>query len=328
MRLNYRFATAKFLALFLLGPLLLPAVFVTLSGLNSVDTSVVDPVGNVEPSEVDADENTVQIWFQLTSFDPALQIAQFNVYPWPSDDLATPFTSSTILKKYPMRIWIDESRQSQRRTYAANSTVGAIPVEFDVVSGDEKSSNDSRYPFDSYVLDTYATAEMNFDQNGESDQFKSVKSYDFFYTNSYPGFQIKYQRTGDFEPSSSEDPNSLASIESQRKDGKISFIAEFSRSNAVKIIAMIIGLCLIMNIATLTWIVTKIWSGKRPPSMQALVWSAASFLGTLQLRQVLPGNPRIGIAMDFIFFFPALFVGLISSVLLTSLWIRRDDWII
>jgi hypothetical protein len=83
-----------------------------------------------------------------------------------------------------------------------------------------------------------------------------------------------------------------------------------------------------MNIATLTWIVTKIWSGKRPPSMQALVWSAASFLGTLQLRQVLPGNPRIGIAMDFIFFFPALFVGLISSVLLTSLWIKRDDWII
>lgn len=227
-----------------------------------------------------------------------------------------------------MRIWIDESRQNQRRTYAANSTVGAIPVEFDVVSGDEKSSNDSRYPFDSYLLDTYATAEMGLNQKNGRDQFESVKSYDFFYTNSYPGFQIKYKRTGDFELTSGEDPNSLASIESQRKDGKISFTAEFRRSNAVKIIAMIIGLCLIMNIATLTWIVTKIWSGKRPPSMQALVWSAASFLGTLQLRQVLPGNPRIGIAMDFIFFFPALFVGLISSVLLTSLWIKRDDWII
>jgi hypothetical protein len=55
---------------------------------------------------------------------------------------------------------------------------------------------------------------------------------------------------------------------------------------------------------------------------------SSSFLGTLQLLQALPGNPRIGIAMDFIFFFPALFIGMISSVLLTSLWIKRDDWII
>jgi hypothetical protein len=60
--------------------------------------------------------------------------------------------------------------------------------------------------------------------------------------------------------------------------------------------------------------------------MQALVWSAASVLGTIQLRDILPGNPRIGISMDFLFFFPSLLIGLISSLLITGIWISRDDW--
>lgn len=60
--------------------------------------------------------------------------------------------------------------------------------------------------------------------------------------------------------------------------------------------------------------------------MQALVWAAATVLGIVQLRDILPGRPRMGIAMDFIFFFPTLLIGLISSLLITTLWIRREDW--
>ena len=69
----------------------------------------------------------------------------------------------------------------------------------------------------------------------------------------------------------------------------------------------------------------NIWSRKKLPSIQALVWSAATVLGTIELRDILPGRPRIGIAMDFMFFFPTLLISLISSLMITSMWIKGED---
>ena len=108
--------------------------------------------------------------------------------------------------------------------------------------------------------------------------------------------------------------------------GLISFESTFSRSVAVKMIATLIGIFCVMSTITLAWITKNIWSRKRPPSIQTLVWSAATALGVVQLRDILPGRPRIGIAMDFIFFFPTLLISLISSLMITSIWIKHDDW--
>jgi hypothetical protein len=78
--------------------------------------------------------------------------------------------------------------------------------------------------------------------------------------------------------------------------------------------------------ATLAWISLRIFSGKRPPSMQALIWSAASVLATVQLREMFPGNPRLGIGLDFVVFFPSLLASMLFGLLLTVMWIGRDDY--
>ena len=81
-----------------------------------------------------------------------------------------------------------------------------------------------------------------------------------------------------------------------------------------------------MSTITLAWITKNIWSRKRPPTIFMLVYSAATALGVVQLREILPGRPRIGIAMDFIIVFPTLLISLISSLMITSIWIKYDDW--
>jgi hypothetical protein len=70
----------------------------------------------------------------------------------------------------------------------------------------------------------------------------------------------------------------------------------------------------------------QIMKRDRPPSMQVLVWAAANSLGLIQIRDLLPGKPRIGIAFDIYVYFPALTGTLISTVALFVLWTRREDW--
>jgi hypothetical protein len=83
---------------------------------------------------------------------------------------------------------------------------------------------------------------------------------------------------------------------------------------------------MIIGSATLAWITLRIYSKKRPPSMQALIWSAASVLATVQLRELFPGSPRLGIGIDFVVFFPSLLVSMLFGLLLTVMWISREDY--
>ena len=320
-----------FFALFLLVPLSIPAVFFLDKGLDKLDVSVDDQLGASDPATVGVDEKSVPIWFQAIDFNPETQVAHYKIYPWPSSDLATPWDSSTKLNynTQPIEIWIDATSGENNHTFNPGDSIGAITAEFDVLSrGVEKSANDARYPFDEYKLSTFAQTWIDKGKYLEKELWTDIKTFDFFYTTPVSGFHVSYKRTAAFDDpvATSSDIYDVKSIKALRAKGLISFEGTFSRSVAVKTIAIIIGIFCVMSTITLTWITKNIWSKKRPPSMQALVWSAATVLGTVQLRDILPGNPRIGIAMDFIFFFPTLLIGLISSLMITSIWIKRDDW--
>ena len=317
----------RFVALFLLIPASIPTLFLVNRGLSSVEVSVVDQFGDIEPSEVNTDENSVNLYFQAVSFDPESQTAEFRIYPWPTADLADTYASSAVLKEFPIRIWSDGISGDNFFLFEEYGSIGGITQYFDVLSyGHESRANDALYPFDSYVLDTYAWAEIDTSPENKKDDFEVANSFDFFYTTPVPGFHTSYKRVAGFAREPNESPYSADLIKKQRAEGLISFEAKFTRSTAVKTISLIIGIFCVISALTLTWITAGIWFRRRPPSMQALVWSAASVLGTIQLRDILPGNPRIGISMDFLFFFPSLLIGLISSLLITGLWIRRDDW--
>jgi len=320
-----------FFALFFLVPLSIPAVFFLDEGLNKLDVSVDDQFGVGDPVAVGVDEKSVPIWFQAIDFNPESQVARYKIYPWPSSDLASEFDSSTVLNynTQPIQVWIDATSGENNHTFNPGDSIGAITAEFDVLSrGSEKSANDARYPFDEYRLDTYVQTWIDKGKYLEKELWTDIKTFDFFYTTPVSGFHVSHKRTALWDDSvvTSSDIYDVKSIKALRAKGLISFESTFNRSAAVKTIATIIGIFCVMSTITLAWITKNIWSRKRPPSMQALVWSAATVLGIVQLRDILPGHPRIGIAMDFIFFFPTLLIGLISSLMITSIWIKRDDW--
>jgi hypothetical protein len=324
---SHRIRLIRFVLLFLLIPFSIPTIFFVNRGLSSVEVSVVDQFGDVSPSEVGTDEDSVNLYFQAVSFDPESQTAEFRIYPWPSADIADNYSSSSILKEFPIRIWSDGITGDNFLLFEEFESIGGITQYFDVISyGYESRANDALYPFDSYVLDTYAWAEIDKTPENNKDDFEGANSFDFFYTTPVPGFHTSYKRVAGFTIEPSESRYAANLIKKQRAEGLISFEVKFERSTAVKTISLIIGIFCVISAITLTWITAGIWFRRRPPSMQALVWSAASVLGTIQLRDILPGNPRIGISMDFLFFFPSLLIGLISSLLITGIWISRDDW--
>jgi hypothetical protein len=98
------------------------------------------------------------------------------------------------------------------------------------------------------------------------------------------------------------------------------------RNFAVKIIAMLVAIFCFIIALSLFYMTLQIMKRDRPPSMQVLVWAAANSLGLIQIRDLLPGKPRIGIAFDIYVYFPALTGTLISTVALFVLWTRREDW--
>ena len=320
-----------FFVLFFLVPLSIPAVFFLDDGLNKLDVTVDDQFGSVDSVIMGVDKKSVPVWFQAINFNPESRVAQYKIYPWPSSDLASDFESSTVLKNdaQPIRVWIDAISGENKHTFNPGDSIGAITAEFDVLSrGSENSANDARYPFDEYKLDTYAQTWMNKSKYPENDIWTDIKTFDFFYTTPVSGFQVSHKRTAIWDDPvvTSSDIFDVKSIEALRAKGLISFQSTFSRSVAVKTIAIIIGIFCVMSTITLAWITKNIWSRKRPPTIFTLVYSATTALGVVQLREILPGRPRIGIAMDFIIVFPTLLISLISSLMITSIWIKYDDW--
>ena len=326
-----RLRISMFIILFLLVPVSVPMFFFANGGVERLDVSVDDKFGVMDENPPEASENAVPLWFQAIRFDPESEKADFNVFPWPTDDLAVGFNSSTQLREDfgPIQIWVDSTNSENAHTFGPGDSIGAIKAEIDVISEEfDDYKSDTYYPFDTYRLKAFAETYVGEVVDEENVDWQPIKTFDFFYSTPIPGFRISYERKANYLDSNGNevDPDSSSAIKSQRQEGMISFEATISRSSAVKTISLIIGIFCVMSALTLTWISTGIWMGKRPPSMQALVWSAATVLGTVQLRDILPGRPRIGVGMDFVFFFPTLLVGLISSLLITTIWIRRDDW--
>jgi len=83
---------------------------------------------------------------------------------------------------------------------------------------------------------------------------------------------------------------------------------------------------MLFNAAALVLTTCGVVLGSRPPSMQALVWSAASVLGTIQLRDMFPGKPRLGVAIDYLGFFPTMVVSMVVALVITVSWVMRSDY--
>ena len=135
---------------------------------------------------------------------------------------------------------------------------------------------------------------------------------------SLSGWILKFKQSGEPE------------VESKSKiiyaDGLAKISWELKRANVIFIaIILLIFLMIIALISGFT-ITRSISNGDRPPSMNLLHWLATIFFAIIQVRGNFPGNPPLGILIDYIIVFPVLSLLLLLGIANTFFWLVRTDW--
>lgn len=135
---------------------------------------------------------------------------------------------------------------------------------------------------------------------------------------SLSGWKLNFSQTG--EPD----------VESENKiiygDGLAKISWELKRANVIFIaIILLIFLMIIALISGFT-ITRSISNGNRPPSMNLLLWLATILFAIIQVRGNFPGNPPLGILIDYLIVFPVLSLLLLLGIANTFFWLVRSDW--
>lgn len=286
--------------------------------------STISVVSNGLPEE-DSDyfkEQTVSIYTQILDFDPETKQAKVVFYPWPSGDIGKQFSSS-VLSDVGVRFFADGLGVNLRE-FPAGSQIGGVETMVDVLSTEKPAmASDSLYPFDEYTMDSYASVEM---EPIEGLGYRPVQTFDYFYESPVTGFDVVYERIGAFENTLGTDnfDQSGSQLLAERAEGKVSFTAHFSRSLAVRNIAIFIYAFAVLSALTLLVATIQMAAGRRRASLDALVWAAVTLPGIIQLRLLAPGEPRLGVVADNLFFLPSLVLMLLCVVVIAYLWSFRD----
>ncbi len=320
------------IAIFTWALLALPITYFQLSNPNTLfeqDSWGVSSLGNFPNEELGEklETNSVEFWYQFTDVNPQTGHLSANVYLWPSLDLATAYSSSTITK-VPLKAFVDNISQNSLQQFSPGDAIGAIPIVLDMTNPLKfERANEFYYPFDEYSLDNYVKVEIG--RNDQDNSFQNANTYEFYYEPQIPGFEFYISRGATFDEevdwfeALAYDQNLVAK---QREEGKISNLIQVTRSGSVKYTSLLIFTGILLG--SLALLITTIYvaRAKRPPSMTALIWAAASILGITQMRQLVPGEPRLGILLDLYSFFPSLIICIASSVILAITWVRRENF--
>jgi hypothetical protein len=285
--------------------------------------------GIMVDQELDAklERNSIEFWYQFLDFDPKSGSLSVNAFIWPSSDLAQLFSSSGTTRA-PISAFIDNLSTQTSYEFISGDSIGAIPI---VIDGTNplglQHSNEFYYPFDQYSLDTYAKL-----KNGSTDSkiaINNSNTYEFFWPSQISGYVFDVWRGATFADTYDwfdSEAYEREKISEQRKNGEISLLIKVSRSNAVKLASILIYFGIVLSCVALCIITVYIYRGKRPPSVTALVWAAAQILGLFQIRQLLPDNPRLGIALDLYLFYPGVISSLLCALILAVFWVKKDDF--
>jgi hypothetical protein len=135
---------------------------------------------------------------------------------------------------------------------------------------------------------------------------------------SLSGWILNFSQNGQPEP---ESKNKIIYA-----DGLAKLSWDLKRANVIFIaIILLIFLMLIALISGFT-ITRSISNGNRPPSMNLLLWLATVLFAIIQVRGNFPGNPPLGILIDYIIVFPVLSLLLLLGIANTFFWLVRSDW--
>jgi Domain of unknown function (DUF4436) len=288
---------------------------------NSV--KIEDTFGNNWPDYPDVRPNEIPLYYQINSFDPENQIANLLVYPWPVNELGTPYYSSTVTK-VPLKIFIDTIDRDGVHIFNTGDPVPGIPIRADAYNPLYlPRASDLWYPFDQYSMATETQVEADLSDDGKAD-FKPIPLFDYFYTSEVAGFSITYKRVAHPQGDPENFQGTKDEVIEARKNGQSVVLAIVKRHIAIQLIAIMLSIFVYVIAGTLTWAAIQVRAGRRRPNATTLVWAATTVLALIQFRSLLPGKPRLGILLDYLVFFPAMAATLFALPMLAVTWLKTQ----
>lgn len=173
----------------------------------------------------------------------------------------------------------------------------------------------TNYPFDTYESKIYATASSDYTEDG----ITKLVLRDM--TELVPGFSGTSKYLAFIDESSDK-----AKIQGDIQQGMGLVQWKFERSNSTVVAAFLLGALMIIGAAVSSLMTLNVLRGRRPPTINALVWFAAFLFALFQVRNQLPGDPPNGVRFDLFVFYPVVLLLIILIAINVQLWNNRDDW--
>ena len=276
------------------------------------------------------DQKHVDIFVQITEIDPLKGEAKARILPWPNDEYFGFRYRSGWMPKKDISIHVDSvlgGSPSNDNLYLFKKDVpnGGFDVSVDQAPG-SSTSNISGYPFDKYQFEVPISATY-FDEDGDG---KDLNIFPQDYTKEIDTFKVRMTHalwSDSARVVSIEDKDSINAAIEEFSQGLSSSVFKAERSDSTKLLTFIILILMMTALASVTTMAFMVSAGRRPPTLSALIWSAALTFSLISLRDLFPGKPPIGILIDKLVYFPSLLITLVCSLWILLIWTRREDYV-
>lgn len=276
------------------------------------------------------DQKHVDIFVQITEIDPLKGEAKARILPWPNDEYFGFRYRSGWMPKKDISIHVDSvlgGSPSNDNLYVFKKDVpnGGFDVSVDQAPG-SSTSNISGYPFDKYQFEVPISATY-FDEDGDG---KDLNIFPQDYTKEIDTFKVRMTHalwSDSARVVSIEDKDSINAAIEEFSQGLSSSVFKAERSDSTKLLTFIILILMMTALASVTTMAFMVSAGRRPPTLSALIWSAALTFSLISLRDLFPGKPPIGILIDKLVYFPSLLITLVCSLWILLIWTRREDYV-
>jgi hypothetical protein len=276
------------------------------------------------------DPKHMGIFVQITEILPLKGEATARILPWPNDEYFGFRYRSGWMPQKDISIHVDSVLGSSPTDdnlykFEKDIPVGGFDVALDQAPG-SATSKISGYPFDTYKFEVPISATYV----NESDDIKDLNIFPQDYTKEIDTFKVKMDHvlwTDSEKIIKAGDKQALNLLIEEFKQGISSSVFTAQRNDSTKLLTFIILILMLTALTSVTTMAFMVSAGRRPPTLSALIWSAALTFSLISLRDLFPGNPPIGILIDKIIYFPALLITLVCSLWILLIWTRREDYV-
>jgi hypothetical protein len=276
------------------------------------------------------DPKHMGVFVQITEILPLKGEATARILPWPNDEYFGFRYRSGWMPQKDISIHVDSVLGSSPTDdnlykFEKDIPVGGFDVALDQAPG-SATSKISGYPFDTYKFEVPISATYV----NESDDIKDLNIFPQDYTKEIDTFKVKMDHvlwTDSEKIIKAGDKQALNLLIEEFKQGISSSVFTAQRNDSTKLLTFIILILMLTALTSVTTMAFMVSAGRRPPTLSALIWSAALTFSLISLRDLFPGNPPIGILIDKIIYFPALLITLVCSLWILLIWTRREDYV-